>query len=564
MVQLKRYILWSVLFLFTVVVKAQDNGIQFNINVKHKGRACAECLVKIFRNDSFFDQVKVTETGEFDHLLAYDYVYLLKFTGEGLATKVLELDLISNIPEDEKSITHQWSIGEISLHKAYKEIDLSVLETPVARIHYETDLAEFSIDYKYTSKRKKELSKLEGEVEELEKNDFLVEKQNEQRYKNLLAEADKMVELKNYELAKEKYAAASELYPNQLATRKLEKLNQILKREEQYSSLLASAKKMEEEGLFQAAMDKLKQASTLKPTASIPKQRMESIAQKIKFEQQQANTFNNYIKVADEAFANGNYEIAYANYDKALDLNPDAILAKKKLEQSAIKVKEVEAQEQLDEEFASLLFDLKNAIYQNDRSLAQELLQKATTLKPNSTELEVERKRVEALVKKENDRALLAEQEAKKKEEDYRKYIELGKNSKAKGNIKEAKFFFNKALALKEDDTYVRQELAAMEKMPEQEKVVVEDRNAEFADHSDLNKMDKKSEAYHTELAKRYPQGATTRSYKEGNKNITKTIIVKGEIGTEYTRIQYSWGGVYYFRNGEAISKILWEKDTKQ
>jgi DNA-directed RNA polymerase beta' subunit len=79
----------------------------------------------------------------------------------------------------------------------------------------------------------------------------------------------------------------------------------------------------------------------------------------------------------------------------------------------------------------------------------------------------------------------------------------------------------------------------------------------------DLDKMDKKSSDFHSKLATLYPEGKTVNKSSKGNKAITQVILVNGGRGIEYQEIKYSWGGVYYFRNGDPITKLVFDKETK-
>ena len=75
--------------------------------------------------------------------------------------------------------------------------------------------------------------------------------------------------------------------------------------------------------------------------------------------------------------------------------------------------------------------------------------------------------------------------------------------------------------------------------------------------------MDKKSTEFQSKLASLYPEGKTVNNSSKGNKKITQIIMVKEGRGIEYQKIKYNWGGVYYFRNGDPITQLIFEKETK-
>ena len=65
------------------------------------------------------------------------------------------------------------------------------------------------------------------------------------------------------------------------------------------------------------------------------------------------------------------------------------------------------------------------------------------------------------------------------------------------------------------------------------------------------------------DLAKKYPQGATTEEIEESNCIIYRTIIVKGEVGDEYKKIKYNFGQIYFKKNDKDIPESIYNKETK-
>lgn len=62
-------------------------------------------------------------------------------------------------------------------------------------------------------------------------------------------------------------------------------------------------------------------------------------------------------------------------------------------------------------------------------------------------------------------------------------------------------------------------------------------------------------------LALEYPQGVTEESSTLGNKVIITRIVVKGSKGDEYKKV-LDRAGNYYFKNGQSISEITWNRET--
>jgi hypothetical protein len=75
--------------------------------------------------------------------------------------------------------------------------------------------------------------------------------------------------------------------------------------------------------------------------------------------------------------------------------------------------------------------------------------------------------------------------------------------------------------------------------------------------------IDKTSNEFREELAKKYKQGITEENYLDGSRKVTKRVLVRGQKGDEYLRITHHWGGVYYFKNGESINEQSWVSETE-
>lgn len=65
------------------------------------------------------------------------------------------------------------------------------------------------------------------------------------------------------------------------------------------------------------------------------------------------------------------------------------------------------------------------------------------------------------------------------------------------------------------------------------------------------------------ELADEFPDGITEEVFTEGNRTITKRVVVKDGKGDEYRKVKHGWGGVFYFKNGTSITERVWKEDTE-
>ncbi|MCB0480352.1 MAG: hypothetical protein KDC83_02925 [Flavobacteriales bacterium] len=607
-----------------------DPGLKLGVDIKYRGGAYHGGKVFISKNGSPFDVVALSSSSEFSYLFEYGARYLAEFTGEGLASKTLEIDLKS-VPEHELKTQHDWRIGELSLFKAHKEMNLAPLSEPVGRIHYSDLDQNFAIDYKYAASRRFELEKLENHAQELDKAEKVELKSKEKEFDSVMKEAKNLYAQKNYELALSKYVAASAMLPDRTEPKEgITEINSILQEEKKYNDVVLAADALFNKQEWVAARDKYVLATGMKPTASYPKTQLSKIAQVVQQEEEKSNTFNNYLAMAEKAYSEGNYAVASENYTKALGINPDAAMAKKKLQQAKEKQAVKEKTEQNQNEFNALLAKAKDARMRgdlegasvlialaeqkipgnqelavekevlmkkkadanerlmaekkakddNDRfqelidqsknatdrknySLALSLLDQANLIKPDDPIVLKERNFINESVADEKQRELLAIQELeakKEREEEASRAMVRAKEAEEKGDMKNAVFLYKKAYELNPAVS------ASKERAIELEKLMVESAaatNSEKSDDNELDKMDKKSDAFVTALAKKYPEGITEEKFKEGNKEITKRYKVENGRGTEYMVVRHSWGGVFYFKNGEPITQNIYELETK-
>jgi tetratricopeptide (TPR) repeat protein len=69
-------------------------------------------------------------------------------------------------------------------------------------------------------------------------------------------------------------------------------------------------------------------------------------------------------------------------------------------------------------------------------------------------------------------------------------------------------------------------------------------------------------EDFRKELGEQYPSGITETVREEGNKVITTRIVVRNGKGDEYKKVEHNWGGIFYFKNGDAVTERVWKKET--
>ena len=69
-------------------------------------------------------------------------------------------------------------------------------------------------------------------------------------------------------------------------------------------------------------------------------------------------------------------------------------------------------------------------------------------------------------------------------------------------------------------------------------------------------------ERFLTELALEYPEGLTEETYNEGDKKITRRIVVKDGRSDDYRMVVQPWGAKFYFKNDHSIPKHQFDTET--
>lgn len=111
-------------------------------------------------------------------------------------------------------------------------------------------------------------------------------------------------------------------------------------------------------------------------------------------------------------------------------------------------------------------------------------------------------------------------------------------------------------------EKWENQERERMERERELEKERKESQPAKTQMEGDVAILS--TEDFRKELGDRYPNGVTEEVYTEGNKTITKRIIVSDGIGNEYKKVVHGWGGIFYFKNGEAVTERVWTQESEK
>ncbi|MCU0359930.1 MAG: hypothetical protein MUF75_04275, partial [Bacteroidia bacterium] len=127
----------------------------------------------------------------------------------------------------------------------------------------------------------------------------------------------------------------------------------------------------------------------------------------------------------------------------------------------------------------------------------------------------------------------------------YSAAIKRADEAFAKRRYYDAKIAYEEALMAKSGDVYAKTRLM------ECEKIINADAN---------QKVDERQK----ELLAKYPPGVTEEMITSESVVIIRRIVVKDRKAFVYEKKVFNWGGIACFRDGEAITELTFEQETKK
>lgn len=365
----------------------------------------------------------------------------------------------------------------------------------------------------------------------------------ETNYKSALAKGDAALQSKNYDLAKSAYnealnAKPDEQYPN---TKLAEVAKAIADAEAKEKAVAAEKERLAKEKVLADAAAKEKAEKDKELAAAAAKE---------KAEKDKALAASAAEKAAAELAEKNKLAKDKADKDKAAaDAAEAERLAKEKEKADAIAKAKADA-----DKAAKEIADKAAADLAEKNRLAKEKAdrEKAAADAAETERLAKEKEKADAIAKAkaDADKALAeqAEKERIAKENELKLVQAKYDNAIAKGDscVKAksydmAKTSYTSAASLKPKETIPAIKIKEVDSLIETEK----------------------RSLYTNELAKKYPEGVTEEKVKEGNANITKRIVVKGNTGNLYIKKETGFGATYFFKDGATITESEFIKNTE-
>lgn len=336
----------------------------------------------------------------------------------------------------------------------------------------------------YPVQKIEEIDKLLIQLAEAEKA-ATEQKARQERYAVLIREADRAFSGKRYNEAEPKYKEALALevdkeYPEsqlkklaEIQAQEAERMKQDALLNDKYNKLIATADHHFQAKSYEEALTVYREAAGLKPAENYPKdmitktenalllarQKAEAEAEKKRQEEQRkAELMEKYTRVlteADAAFKAENYAIARTRYTEADQIGTGLEYPKRQIKAIDDIVNSSKYQQKL-AEFKKNREMAEKALLAKNYASARFYYQKASAILP------IDKEKIEVQIA-EIDKQIEAEHQAAI-EKEYREYITKADEAYADKSYAIAKFYYQKALAVKENDPYARKQLTEVEK----------------------------------------------------------------------------------------------------
>jgi tetratricopeptide (TPR) repeat protein len=192
-------------------------------------------------------------------------------------------------------------------------------------------------------------------------------------------------------------------------------------------------------------------ASDIKPTEEYPKKQIDLIRKLIDSQLSAADLsqYDQAITQADNAFASKSYQTAKFFYYKALDIKSWEKYPKDRINEILALTNSL-LSDQLEKEYSEFIAKADEAYFNKDMAISRFYYNKALTIKKGENYPKIKLKDIQKLI----------DQDAQdNKNEQYRGLIEAGDQALQLKNYSIARFNYNKALTLKPDDKYPKDQL---------------------------------------------------------------------------------------------------------
>lgn len=412
----------------------------------------------------------------------------------------------------------------------------------------------------------------------------------DKQYARLMADAAKNKSGAKWELAKSNFEAASELKPNEqapkdgiaeieakLAALMADKEAQQKAIDDKYAGLVANGDAMMTLEKYGEAKIAYKEALTVKTGEEYPKSQLAVIDDKLKsialasaasekeaqLLAQKELAYKQSIAKADQLYKTNDLIAAKLEYQNALSVFAGKAYPVSQLAEIDAKMLEIaladkaQAKELADAQakedaYAAIILKADAAFAKNDFVTARLEYQNAQkvfvekTYPANQIEKMVA---LELAAKEKLEKEALAAAELEENKKRFDGLVAEGDAFVSSKDLQKGRYKYEAALKLVPGDAVVTAKMRDVVSQLEEARKM-----AEFHAKNDTE--------FNKKLAIDYPNGLNETT-KKGSKTTTRIVVVSNNRGDEYKKEVYSYGAVFYFKNGKKVDESTYKKETK-
>ena len=293
-------------------------------------------------------------------------------------------------------------------------------------------------------------------------DDIAKQKVKDQKYQSVIANADKLLDAKTYELARSSYVEASGLKPDeQYPKDKIAQIDKITadiahqkEVDAEFKASITKADELFAAKSYEPAKTVYQHASSLKPDEEYPKGKIAAIDKILADIKAFEDKYNGAIATGDSAFNNKSYVQAKSAYQEALQMKPEEKYPKDRIAEIEKIMVELAKQKVIDDQYNGYLARAEKLEADKSYAQARSEFVNASAIKPGEQYPKDKIAEIDEIVA-----------DLKAKEDAYKTSVAKGNQLLAQKSYEDARAEFQNAGEIKPDEQYPKQKIEEVNKI---------------------------------------------------------------------------------------------------
>lgn len=477
--KLLKYTLSLFLVLFIVQLCAQNEVAHVYGQLKDQAtkKKLEGCLVQVFKDGAVFDNYDAGATGKYDFKLPLGFTYDIKFSKGDYLSKVIRIDT-HNIPEEERGGGFDMNVDG-TLFPFREGFNTDLLRDPMARAYYNPKGDGLEFDFPYSDKKQKEIDAEFKRLDDIAKNfeklradfDKFVKEGDqasmEKKYADAIAKYKSALAL----FPKETYSEPVKVKMAD-AQAKLDAENAGKDMEARYKKLVEDGDKAFKDKKYENARKNFQDATKLKSAEKYPKEQLYQIELAMA-DAERRGDYDAAIADADKKFQNNDFAVSIERYKQASTMYPTESYPKDQILKAEAALKDMLA---FEADKLRIQKEYNDKIALAERSVSEENLEQgilhyraASALKPLEQKPKDKIVELESLIaerksqQESNDANAIANAERERIEKEYNDLVAIADEMFIKEQLVEARGKYEESLVVKSDALYPKSKIETID-----------------------------------------------------------------------------------------------------